>query len=137
MSRHIRWQLIMTIGIAALIVTGLPGCGGGGNGGGEDDNTGSVSGQVLYFISDQGLGGVTLTVGGKSAVSTAGAGNFTITGIAPASNQVLTVTIPPDTSLALPSDEPILVDVTANETYPLAAPIRLIDSGDKPPDPWS
>ncbi len=129
------WQLMMIIVAVSLLTSGLSGCGGGGSSGGnggQDTDTGSVTGRVLHFTTDVGLGGVTVTVGGRSAVSDSN-GYFTITGIAPGTGQLLTVT--PPAWLSMPSIEPITVNVYADQTTTLPAAIRLIDTGEAPPQP--
>ena len=131
MSRHMRWYLIMMIGIAALIVTGLPGCGGDDNGGTQEDDTGSVAGVVQYWDGTP-LENIRVTVGGQSAYSDS-SGDFLITGIAEGDNQVLTVALPE--WLTLPTDEPILVNVYANRPSTLSDTMVLFDVGARPPDP--
>ncbi len=130
MSRHIKWHLIMIIGIAALIVTGLPGCGGGGD---QVADTGSVAGVIQYYRDGTALESIKVTVGGKSAYSDSN-GNFTITGIAPGSDQAVTIT-PPDW-LEMPPADPMLVDVTADQTTTLSETIVLVDAYELP-EPWT
>ncbi len=136
MSRYLSWQVIMVIGIAALIVTGMPGCGGGGGGGGgEDEDTGEVAGVVQYW--DQApLENIMVTVAEISARSDRN-GNFLITGVPPGENQELTVTTPDWLALP-PTGEPIRVNVYANRTTTLDDAIVLFDADilELPDPPW-
>ena len=131
MGKGSLWQLITVMSIVSLIAVGLCGCGGGG---GVAVTTGSVAGQVLHLTTDVGLGGVILTVGGRSTQSESN-GDFLITGITPAQGQELTVT--PQQWVQLPGAPEILVNVYGDQTTTLPAPIRLIDASDLPPDPPS
>lgn len=137
MAKTNPWRLVLAIAIIALTMTALCGCSGSNRADpGPDPQPvgGQVAGQVRYFTTDQGLGGVNLTVGGKTGTSSNN-GDFLITGITPGDNQVLTVD-PPDW-LALPSPDPIYVNVVLNQTTTLPQPILLINAGDVPPLPPS
>ena len=136
MAKTNPWRLVLAVAIIALTMTALCGCG-------SHDNapdppapapSGQVAGQVRYFTTNQGLGNVYLTVGGRTGISNNN-GDFLITGITPGDSQVLTVD-PPDW-LALPSQDPIYVNVVLNQTTTLPWPILLIDAGGGPPDPPS
>ena len=121
--------------LAALAIVAVVGCGGGGGGGGGPTpaQTGSVSGEVRNFYPpNEGLGNVTVTVGGQNAVSDAN-GRFQVTGIAPGRH---TLTITPPSWLAVPpGTETISVDVLAGQDTELTDAIMLIDSADLPPAP--
>ena len=136
MTRVSPWRLLLAIAVIALTVSALCGCSGSSSTPEPlpQPPSGQVAGHVLYFTTDQGLGGVDLTVGGKTDTSDNN-GDFLITGITPGDNQVLTVD--PPAWLALPSQDPIHVDVALNQTTTLPQPIRLINSGDVPPAPPS
>lgn len=133
-------QRVMLAIVAALTMTALCGCGSHDNADPEPDPqppAGQVAGQVLYFTTGQGLGGVNLTVGGRTATSD-NTGDFLITGIPPIDGQVeQQLTVDPPDWLTLPSSTPIYVDVIVDQTTVLAQPITLIDAGSGPPDPPS
>ncbi len=134
MTRVSPWRLLLAIAVIALTVSALCGCSGSSSAPDPPPQppSGQVAGQVLYFTTGQGLGGVNVTVGGKTATSDNN-GDFLITGITPGNNQVLTVA--PPAWLVLPSQDPILVNVVLNQTTTLPQPIVLIDAGDPVPDP--
>ena len=121
--------------LAALVIVTVAGCGGGGGGGTPPTpaQTGSVSGEIKNFYPPyQGLGGVTVTVDGQTAVSDAN-GLFQVTGVSPGRH---TVTITPPSWLALPPGTgAITVDVLAGQDTDLTSPVLLIDSADLPPAP--
>ncbi len=133
MGKGSLWQVVAAVGIMMLVAVGLAGCGGGGDdNGGPVVVGGTVSGRVLHFDTDQGLGGVAITVGGQTAVSD-NAGNFTVRNVPVGNNQVVTIT-PPEW-LAVPGLGPILVNVFLNQDTVLQDPIRLVNAGERPPDP--
>jgi len=142
MGRGSSWLLLVTTSLVALSLAVVVGCGGGGGGddsnGGNGDNgdgevatTGNVSGQVLCYGT--GVAEVVVTVGGKSSVSESN-GDFVITGITEGDGQLLTVQ--PPSSYLLASDEPVYVDVVADQTTNLSEPIRLVMLSSPPPPPW-
>lgn len=134
--------LCTALGVVTLLLVVMSGCGGGGGGVPPPADTGSVSGQVLYY-NDQPLGGVTVSVVyvmnvdgqevtvEKVAVSDDN-GNFRITGIDPGRNRLLRI-VPPDW-LAVPSQTAVYVDVVADQNTVLPAPVMLIPVGEGPPD---
>ncbi|HCU37886.1 MAG TPA: hypothetical protein DGT21_21345 [Armatimonadetes bacterium] len=125
-------QLLAAVCIGTIVAAFLVGCGGGNNNAGPINPTGTVSGRIMHFDTDQGLGGVTVTVGGRTAVSD-NSGNFTVTNVPVGNNQVVTIT-PPEW-LALPGGVQITVNVYQGQNTALADPIRLVNSGEYPPDP--
>jgi len=125
-------HLLAAVCIGTIAAAFLVGCGGGNDDVGPVAATGTVSGRILHLNTDQGLGGVTVAVGGRTAVSD-NQGNFAVTNVPVGNNQVLTIT--PPTWLALPIMDQITVNVYEGQNTALAAPIRLIDSGEGVPDP--
>ncbi|MFO7946425.1 MAG: hypothetical protein R6V19_06405 [Armatimonadota bacterium] len=142
MRRTCVWKVLTAVALIALVGV-LAGCGGSGSGtpdggGGGDEpvqpsETGSVAGQILYYTTDDGLENIQVTVNGVSDLTDAD-GNFLIEGVPPGEDLEVTLTLPD--WLALPSDDEILVDVVADRRTTLPAPIRLVEPGDRPPDPW-
>lgn len=138
MAKSSLWKLLLAMGIIALALTGLCGCGSDETivnpGPGTIPGTGAVSGTVVYFNTGAGLGGIEVTIGGRTAVTDSN-GRFTVINIPPGVNQQITVA--PPYWLALPTVEPIRTSVFADQTTALSAPIVLIDAGSQPPGPWS
>jgi len=132
MGKRNLWQAVVAISIVVLLAAVLAGCGGDDNADPVVPATGTVSGQIRHFQTDQGLGGVTVTVGGQNAVTDAN-GNFIVQNVPVGNNQVVTIT-PPEW-LALPNGDAILVDVQQGQDTTLNAPILLINAGELPPDP--
>ena len=140
MGKGSSWLLLVTTSLVVLSLAVVAGCGGGGGGNGDDggngDNgqvgtTGNVGGQVLCYGA--GVAEVVVTVGGKNGVSDSN-GDFVITGITQGDGQL--VTVQPPGSYVLESDEPIYVNVVADETTNLSEPIRLVMFHSPPPPPW-
>lgn len=132
MTRDITWQLIAAVAVIVL-VAGTMGCGGSSTGTGGDQgdvDTGTVSGQILYFTTDQGLQNIVVVVGGQSDTTDEN-GNFTITGVPVGQDREVEIRLPD--WLAMPTQDPILVDVVSGETTTLPDPIRLINAADQPP----
>lgn len=138
MAKSSLWKLLLAMGIIALALTGLCGCGSDETGNDPDPGTiagtGKVTGEVLYFSTGVGLGGVEIEIGGQTAI-TDSSGHFEVINIQPGVSQQ--VIVRPPNWLALPTSDPILVNVFADQTTVLSAPILLIDSGIQPPGPWS
>jgi len=132
MGKSSLMQLLTAVCIGTVVAAFLVGCGGGGDDVGPVAATGTVSGQIKHIGTDQGLGGVTVTVGGRTAVSDNN-GNFTVTNVPVGNNQVVTIT-PPEW-LALPGTTQITVNVYEGQNTALADPIQLVDAGEFPPDP--
>lgn len=119
----------LMLGLAALL---LVGCGGGGGGG--LPTTGTVVGQVLMSGSSDPLGGITVSIGGQTAV-TDSQGGFSISKVPPG-NQTLTVSPDPSRHLVWPPSTPFpVISVVAGQTTTLPAPLRMIDDSDLPPAP--
>lgn len=132
MTKTISWELIAAVAVIAL-VAGTVGCSGGSSVGGDDPavDTGSVSGQVLYFDNDQGLQNIQVTVAGQTAMTDEN-GNFTVTNVPAGTDREVVLTLPD--WLVMPTNEPILVDVAADQTTNVKK-IYLIGAEDRPPDP--
>jgi len=117
--------------LGGVVVSIMAGCGG------ENNTpplptTGSVTGRVVDYYSGVGLGGTTITVGGRSAVSGAD-GTFVVSGVAAGT---YTVTITPPAGLILPAGAPaVVVTVVAGQSTPIVNNIVLMDAGDVPPSP--
>jgi hypothetical protein len=132
MTRSTVWQLIAAVAVV-VVIAALVGCSGT-SGGGDDPvvNAGSVAGQILYFTTDQGLENILVTVNGRTDRTDAN-GDFLVTEVPAGQNLEVQITLPD--WLAMPTDDPILVDVVANQTTTLPQPIRLINADDQPPGP--
>ncbi|MFP3904610.1 MAG: hypothetical protein ACLFWB_10255 [Armatimonadota bacterium] len=143
MRRTCVWKVLTTVALIALVGV-IAGCGGssggaapdGGNGDGDPvqpTDSGRVAGQILYYTTDEGLENIEVTINGVTGRTDAN-GNFLIEGIPPGEDLEVILTLPD--WLALPVDDPILVDVVADQRTTLPAPIRLVEPGDRPPRPW-
>ena len=118
--------------VAVIVVLTIAGCGGGSSSTPPSGNNGAVSGRVEDFTQQVGLGGITVTIGGQSAVSDVN-GNFTVTGVDPGQHAV-SVVAPAATNLVLPPGSPIApVFVAAGQTTQLPATIFMMDKNDLPP----
>jgi len=134
LSKWSMWPIMMmfVVGISVLVMM-LSGCGGGsGIGAGAGSVTGIVS--ILQGNIPVGLGNVTISIGGRSAVSGPD-GRFTVVGIPAGGPYIVTIT-PPDGAALPPGAPTITVGVTSGQTSTIPE-IGLIDSGDLPPDPPS
>ena len=129
LTRCAGWAAITVVAIAAIAVVG---CGGGGDPEPPAD-TGSITGTILHAGTELPLGGIDVAAGGVTATTNAN-GQFTLSNV-PAGTHVLTVTPPPDRDLALPPQEPIVVQVQKGQTTDLGLPILLIDGTEGVPDP--
>lgn len=123
------WVWVMVV--AVTLALGLCGCGGG-DGGSVDQTVGNVSGHIEDFTAEVGIGNVTVTIGGHSAVSDAN-GDFLVEGIAPGTYTV-SISAPAGTGLVLSGDAPT-VTVIAGDTTVLSDTVYLMDENDVPPDP--
>jgi len=125
---------IAALAVAVIAVAFVAGCGGGSDNP-TDATTGSVTGRILDYSQLVGIGGVTVTIGGHSALSDVN-GYFTVTGINPGSNLAVTVTPPVGSGLVIPANDPVpSVNVVAGQTTQFGDPIYLMDESDTPPDP--
>lgn len=133
MNNGSKWPMtaMLLAGSVALVAV-LPGCGGGDGGGGLQ--TGSAAGvvRVLQGSNLVGLGNVTITIGGRTAVTDAN-GEYEVKGIQPGGPYVVHVT-PPTGSVVPPGTPAISVQVFGGQTTQVPN-ISLIDEGDVPPDP--
>lgn len=129
-NKH-RWTVITAL-VALAVVAGLVGGCGGENNTPPVPTMGTVTGKVVDYYSGVGLGGTTITVGGKSAVSTS-SGTFVV-GDVP--EGTYTVTITPPAGLVLPSgSQAVVVTVFAGQTTTITDNIILMDENDVPPNP--
>lgn len=129
-------KMWIPIAVSAVIVSLLvSGCGGGSGGDGTPTaKVGNVSGRILDYLTSSPLGGVVVTIDGKSATSD-GNGYFTVRGVSPGT-QVVAVLPNEDTNLVMPPGAGTLtVVVYADETVQLANTVYLWDRSDIPPDP--
>lgn len=131
------------IGGTCLLISLIAGCSGGGGAASPPAGTGSVAGKVMYFNTDQPLGGVTVTVqytvtvNGRpqmveKSTQTDANGNFQITGVHAGQGRLVKFT--PQSWLTVPSSKPVYVDIVAGQTTNLPAPVMLIAAGELPPD---
>jgi hypothetical protein len=88
---------------------------------------------VQDLTAQVGLGGITVTVGGQSAV-TAADGTFTVSGISPGQYAVSAVA-PAVDNLVVPPGSSTTVIVVAGGTTPLPKIIYMMDKSDVPPNP--
>lgn len=131
---------MMTIGrcagltaLALIAVVALIGCDGGD--GVTPAQTGLVSGTIVHAGTGLPLGGVEVTIGGRTATTNA-SGQFTVSGV-PVGQQTVGIQVDPARGLVLPPGVDLTVNVVAGQTTQLSAPINLIDAVDVPPSPPS
>ncbi len=130
MRRSKSWSGLFALSVAVLVAV-MAGCSGSGSGA-PVTNTGSVAGEVSDLTSGAKLGGVKITVGGRSVVTDTN-GRFRIDGVPVGTHKVIVE--PPD-FLALPPGAPdINVQVQANQVTTLPGEIVLIDRQFLPPAP--
>lgn len=123
--------LLMVVG-ALIVTTVLTGCGGGGGAGGGA----TVSGRVVDINSGLGIGGLTVTINAKTAISTTPNGAFTVQGIPVAvSPWTFAVTVTPTELFVQVPSAPVLVTVSAGQTVTLAYPVLVSDPSSLPPHP--
>lgn len=122
------WVILLVLALAI----GLCGCGGG-DGTPVNQNTGSVSGHIEDYTAQVGIGNVSVTIGGHTALTDAN-GNFLVEGIPPGTYTVAIVA-PEGTGLVLPSDTTITVTVIPGDTTTLPTTVFLMDENDVPPEP--
>ena len=120
---------IVAVAITAVVVTGC----GGGDGGAT--NVGSVTGYILDVVSDDGIGNMVVTIGGRQGTSDAGLdGFFTVSNVPPGDHDVFVTPTPLFTPVGgSPVDE---VPVTANSTYYMGIILVIdpqYDEGELPP----
>ncbi len=117
----------VAVAVAALVIGG---CGGGG-GGGTPANLGHVTGRIVELVSYTGIGGMQVTIGGRSGTSNErDGGAFTVRNIPPGSHQVY---VTPTEFFAPVGDIPA-VPVTAGQTYSMGKILVVDPSYQDPPD---
>ena len=120
------WQAILgSLALGALV---LAGCGGGGGAA----PSGDVQGGIVNVANDEGVPGIEVMIGGRSALSTAPWGEFTVNDVAPGHQQIMVTCTP---YYQLLSADPIYCDVIADQVSVLPAPILVVPSGGPPPPP--
>ena len=128
----IPWTSIRSaVGVTLLAIATsvlFSGCGGGGGG---VSGTG-VSGVIVDVGSEQGIGGMVVTIGNRTATSQTPDGRFTITGLTPGHYQV--TVRPSETFVPVPGPA-LFVDVVQSQMTQLAAPFLIIDRHNLPPAP--
>jgi hypothetical protein len=122
--------LILLAALLLVAVATLAGCGGGGTTP-ADVTTGSVSGYVKDFFSQQGIGSTVITIGGQTGTSDS-TGYFIVNGIQPGGPYTVTVTPPSWAKLLYGLTIP-QVTVTQNNTYQMPGTIWLVNASE--PDP--
>ncbi len=127
MHNNKQWTIVVVIAVVAIVGWLIAGCGGGG--GTTPASTGSVSGSTVDIVSQFGIGGLTVTVGGQQDV-TDGNGNFVVTGVLPG---VRDVVVTPTTLWEQVGDAPDVV-VVAGQTTPVGV-ILVRDPNSGPPPP--
>ena len=123
---------VAAIAVVAIADVVIAGCGGGAAG---PTNVGSVTGYILDIVSDDGIGNMVVTIGGRQGTSDAGLGGFfTVSNIPPGDHDVLVTPTPLFTPIGgSPVDE---VPVTANTTYYMGIILVIdpqYDEGELPP----
>ena len=120
---------ILLAALLLLVGVMLSGCGGGGTTP-NNATTGSVSGYVWDFFSQQGIGATGITIGGQTGTSDS-TGYFIVNGIAPG---IYSVAVTPPSWAKLLSGVTIpQVTVTVNNTYQMPGKIWLVNASE--PDP--
>ena len=117
--------------LAALMVTGLAGCGGGGGGGAAPGGGGATTGTINGTVRD-GAGNLVTnftaqTAAGGGTATITGAGTFTITNVAPGAQ---TVTVSQAGFTTGQGGANVTAGATTNVNITVAAPV-----GDTPPPP--
>ena len=120
--------VLLTVAIALIWVIG--GCSGGGTGTGLQPGRGAVSGRIVDINSRQGIGEMTVAIGGQQAVSQTPGGSFTVMNISPGQHEII---VTETTLFVLPPGPPMYVTVQAGTFTNLAAPIYVIDPNYVPP----
>jgi len=121
---------LVLMAVSVLILVCVWGCGGG-NGGNQQGNAGTVTGEIFAAVGGSfvALGGQTVAVGASTAVSQAGTGRFTITGVDPGA---FAVVVTPQPGFGTVLNPAILAgNVAAGQT----ADIGRVLLGQRPPDP--
>lgn len=121
---------IAVVVTAVVVVWVLQGCGGGGTGTGLPRGRGGIIGQVVDVATGQGIGNMTVTIGGQQGVSATPDGAFTVRNIVPGTHSIAVT----ETELfVLVPGPPVYVSVQADNFTNLAGPIYIIDRNYLPP----
>ena len=121
--------IIAILTAATVLVWIVAGCGGGA-GGGLQPNRGGVTGRIVDVVSLQGIGNMTVTIGGQPGVSQTPDGSFIVSNIIPGNHQIVVT----PTALFVPvPGPPMYVSVQADTYTNLPGPIYVIDPNYLPP----
>ena len=123
------WLVLAFASVLSLSV--VCGCGGGDNGGGQDGGGGTVTGEIYGSLGGGfvPLGGQQAAIGARTAVSQAGTGRFSITGVP---SGPFTVVITPQPGYGVVLNPGILSgQATAGQTVDIGRVLL----GSRPPDP--
>ncbi len=121
--------LAVLLSTAIGVVWVVGGCGGGSTGGGLQAGKGAVSGRIVDINSGQGIGGMSVTIGGQTDVSQTPDGSFIVRNIVPGTHDIVVT----ETQLFVLVGPIPPVVVPADATVNLSDPICVIDPNYLPP----
>ena len=128
----IRSKLFVTVALltAIAMVWILPGCGGNSAGPGTQAGKGAVTGWIIDVVTSQGIGNITVVIGGENGVSATPDGSFTVRNIEPGIHDII---VNPTALFVAPPGPPVQVTVQAGTVTALPGPIAVIDPNYVPP----